>query len=75
MYITPYLSVEELSVECHRKTYYNVFVYKSRKTTDRSKAGVPMFLFCEARSLHNGALHVWSCPALCLCVSSVLLAF
>ena len=25
--------------------------------------------------LHDEALHVWSCPALCLCVSSVLLAF
>ena len=29
-------------------------------------------LFC---SLHYEALHVWSCPALHLCVSSVLLAF
>ena len=25
--------------------------------------------------LCGGALHVWSCPALCLCVSSALLAF
>ena len=44
-----------------------------RYTTDRSKAMVTMlFLFC---SLHYEALHVWSCPALCLCVSSVHLAF
>ena len=41
-------------------------------TTARSKAVVPMlFLFY----LHYEALHVRSCPALCLCVSSVLLAF
>ena len=26
-------------------------------------------------SLHYEALHVWFCPALCLCVSSVLLVF
>ena len=45
-------------------------------TTDRSKAVVKMlFLFCVARSLHYGVLHVWWCPALCLCVSFVLLAF
>ena len=37
---------------------------------------VPMlFLFCVALSLYFEALHVWSCPALCLCVSSVFSAF
>ena len=44
--------------------------------TDRSKAVVPMLLlFYVALSLHYEALRVLSCPALCLCVSSVVLAF
>ena len=34
-----------------------------------------LFLFRSLCSLHYEALHVWSCPALCLCVFSVLLAF
>ena len=34
-----------------------------------------LFSFCVASSLHYEALHVRSCQALCLCVSSVLLAF
>ena len=51
-------------------------VKRSFQSPDRSKAVVPLlFLLCVARSLHYGALHVWSCPTLCLCVSSVLLAF
>ena len=71
----------ELKVDCWkyilRALYYGLY------TTFALRGASCLVLACSfglyttvlILRLHYEALHVWSCPALCLCVSSVLLAF
>ena len=55
--------------------FWNKIETSSGKGKKLLKLWVGLQFLKSSCSLYYKALHVWSCPALCLCVSSVLLAF